>query len=138
IGRFAVLAARVLPGLLAMRVATAAAPAATAVIDPASVVLYVDEGRLEVEGDGLRNMRIRWQTAKDAGTDACLIPKPSGKRDRCAFTVPRDLPADARLGWAPGATASGNAAAPGASGLDLFTALRPARIVIDRVLGTTT
>ena len=138
IGRWTVLAARVLPGLLAMRAATAAAPAATAVIDPASVVLYVDEGRLEVEGDGLRNMRIRWQTAKDAGTDACLIPKPSGKRDRCAFTVPRDLPADARLGWAPGATAAGNAAATAATGLDLFTPLRPARIVIDRVLATTT
>ncbi|MES1205469.1 MAG: hypothetical protein ABUS79_05985, partial [Pseudomonadota bacterium] len=98
IGRWTIMAACLLPGLLALRVAAAAPPPAP-VIDPASVVLYVDEGRLEVEGDALRNMRVRWQTAAGAETDACLIPRPSGKRERCAFTVPRDLAADARLGW---------------------------------------
>ncbi len=135
--RWTVTAACLLPGLLALPASATTAPAATAapVIDPAGVVLYVDEGRLEVEGDGLRNMRIRWQTAAGAGTDTCLIPKPSGKRERCAFTVPRDVPADARLGWAP-AAASGPAGA--ATGTEAFTPLRPARIVIDRVLATAT
>ncbi len=138
------MAARLLPGLLALAPTAAAAPAATAatapaVIDPAGVVLYVDEGRLEVEGDGLRNMRVRWQTPSGAGIDACLIPKLAGKRERCAFTVPRDLPADARLGWASGATtAAANGSAAAATAAEVFTPLRPARIVIDRVLATAT
>ncbi|HVV15750.1 MAG TPA: hypothetical protein VHH90_01000 [Polyangia bacterium] len=142
IRRLTARAVRLLPGWLALPAIAAAAPAAMPppVIDPASVVLYVDEGRLEVEGDGLRNMRIRWQTSTGAGTDACLIPKASGKRERCAFTVPRDLAADARLGWAPGATAeaAANTAAATPAAADGFMPLRPARVVIDRVLATAT
>jgi hypothetical protein len=146
IRRWTLRTALLVPGLLAVPVAAGGAPAVAAApaIDPASVVLYMDEGRLELEGDGLRNIRLRWQTATGAGTDTCLIPKPFGKHERCAFTVPRDLPGDARLGWAsgtgaattptPAATTGGATTTPG----EAFTPLHPARIVIDRVLATAT
>jgi hypothetical protein len=121
--------------LLGATRARAAAPPVPAAVDPASVILYLDEGRLELEGDDLRNLRFRWETAKGSGTDLCALPKPVGKRDRCSFTVPRDLPPDARLGWAPPAPAAPAAAPAGAGG---FQPLHPARIVIDRVLPAAT
>jgi len=113
----------------------AAPPPPAPAVDPASVILYLDEGRLEMEGDNLRNLRLRWQTATGSGIDLCLIPKPSGKRDRCAFSVPRDLPADARFGWAPPA-AAGTPAVPAPA--EAFIPQRPARIVIDRVFPAAT
>jgi hypothetical protein len=125
--------------LLGARTAGAAAvapPTAAPAIDATSVVLYLDEGRLEMEGDNLRNLLLRWQTASGSGIDLCLTPKTSGKRDRCAFSVPRDLPADAHFGWAPPA-APGAPAAP-TPPADSFTPIRPARIVIDRVLPAAT
>ncbi len=126
-----------LAATLAARTARGAPPPApaTPAIDAASVVLYLDEGRLELEGDSLRNLRLRWQTAAGSGLDLCLIPKASGKRDRCSFSVPRDFPADGRLGWAPPAP-PGAPAVPAPA--EAFTPLRPARIVIDRVFPAST
>jgi hypothetical protein len=125
-----------LAATLTVPAARAAAPPPPApAVDPASVILYLDEGRLEMEGDNLRNLRLRWQTATGSGIDLCLIPKPSGKRDRCAFSVPRDLPAGVQFGWAPPA-APGAPAVPAPA--EVFTPLRPARIVIDRVFPAAT
>ncbi len=125
---FVVLAALVVAG----RTAAAAGPT----LDPASVVLYLDEGRLEVEGDNLRNVRVRWTGPSGPGSDVCLTPKPSGKRERCAFSLPHNLPLDVPLGWAPPAppdATGGSSPAP-----DAFVPLRPARVVIDRVFPAAT
>jgi len=110
----------------------AAAPPSGPSIDPASVILYLDEGRLELEGDGLRNLRVRWNGPAAASSDVCLTPKPSGKRERCVFSLPHNLPLDAALAWAPPA-APAPAPAP-----DTFQPLRPARVVIDRVFPAAT
>lgn len=110
-----------------------AAPAAEAPapprIDPASVVLYPDQGRLELAGDHLQGVRLRWESAHVSGADVCLDPAPAGKHERCAFSIPRTLPPDAVFAWAPvlmsGAT--GTAAEQSAG----FSPLRPARVVLD-------
>jgi hypothetical protein len=119
--------------------AAAAEPAAPGppVIDPARVVFYADQGRLELEGDRLLGIRLRWEDAKGTGSDVCLDPAAAGARQRCSFSVPRTLPSDARFAWAPalppgspaaaGEARTGEAKAP-------FVPLRPARVILDRVL----
>jgi hypothetical protein len=117
-----------LAGVLLSR--TAAALPATAVVDPTSVILYLDEGRLEIDGDNLQGSRLRWQTTAGSGVDVCPIPKAVQKRERCTFSVPRNLPRDARLTWAP---PPGPGAPSGPAPGETFTPVRPARIVIDRI-----
>ena len=114
----------------------AAAPGGPA-IDPASVTLYLDEGRLELEGDNLRNLRVRWTGPAGPGSDVCLLPKPAGKRERCAFALPHDLPLDAGLAWASAAPPPA-APASTAPAADTFQPLRPARVVIDRIFPAAT
>jgi hypothetical protein len=112
--------------------AASAAPAGTppaAAIDAAKVVFYPDQGRVEIDGDGLRGSRLRWEATKQSGTDVCLDPTPAGARERCAFAIPRGLPSDVRFWWAP---ASPGTAAP-APGMAGFVPLRPARVVVDRL-----
>src|SRR5262249_47706010 len=103
-------------------------PAEPAVVDGASVTLYPDQGRLELRGTHLGGLRLHWQAAAGAagGEDTCLEPKPAGKLEPCTFALPRDLPADATLTLLP--------AAPGAAAGAPAAALRPARIVLDRLL----
>ncbi|HEX4403180.1 MAG TPA: hypothetical protein VH560_00015 [Polyangia bacterium] len=99
-----------------LRAQPAAAPPE---IDPASVVLFVDQGRLELRGAHLAGVRVAWP-APAPGADTCLDPKPTadGKGETCAFAVPRD--AAATLTWGlPGAAAQ---------------PLHPARFVVDRLL----
>jgi hypothetical protein len=72
-------------------VATSKLPA----IDPASITLAVDEGRLDVKGRGLKGLGVRWQAGERAGHDRCAQPEttaPAG--ERCSFGVGRGLPAD--------------------------------------------
>jgi hypothetical protein len=114
--------------------AAAEAPAAPAQIDPAKVVFYPDQGRLEIEGERLAGVRLRWETAKGSGTDACVEPTAVAGHQRCAFSVPRTLSSDARFDWAPASAI----AAPGALPAAAFTPLRPARVIIDHVLPSST
>jgi hypothetical protein len=100
------------------------------------VVLYADEGRLELKGTHLRGLHLRWQAGTASGDDVCLEPKPAdrsgnsvatpSKSEQCAFGVARNLPSDAAL-WllAPGAPPPG-------------TPLHPARVVVDRLLPAAT
>jgi hypothetical protein len=103
-------------------------------IDPAKVVFYPDQGRFELEGDRLTGIRLRWATDKGSGTDVCVEPAAAGGHQRCAFSVPRTLSADARFDWAPAAAL----APPGALPAAAFTPLRPARVIIDHVLPSAT
>jgi hypothetical protein len=112
-------------------------PASTSpVIDPAKVVFYPDQGRLEVDGDRLAGIRLRWEEAKGNGIDVCLGPTASGTRQRCTFSVPRTLPADARFAWAP--PGAPGVAAPAVETRASFVPLRPARVILDRVLPAAT
>jgi hypothetical protein len=106
-------------------------------IDPASVVLHADEGRLEMKGKRLKGLQIRWQTAQKTGQDVCLDPQPSGKQQQCVVPVARDLPGDAILRWTPPRASfdsdvmtydqSGGRVDP-----EVFV-LRPARVVISNM-----
>lgn len=101
-------------------------------LDAASVILFPDQGRLEVRGLHLKGMRVAWKVDARTGDDLCLDPRPvlGTKDEQCAFAVPHDLPSDVPLTWSLPSTLSG---APAAG---TPQSLRPARIVVDRVLST--
>lgn len=110
-------------------------------IDPASVTLFVNAGRLELRGQGLEGVRVEWQSGPAGGADVCLNVEREGGRELCALGIPRELPADPRavsLRWAP---------ASGQTGPDVVTfdragralamermALPIGRVVVGRVI----
>ena len=114
-----------------LRAAAAEGAQASPRIDPGSVVLYPDQGRIELEGDHLQGLRLRWESAHVTGADTCRDPTPVGKHERCAFAIPRTLPPDVGFDWAP-ALASGTAGAP-AEQTEGFSPLHPARVLLDRI-----
>ena len=122
--------------LLAARTTVAAQTPPAPTINPASVTLYLDQGRLEIEGTNLKNVRVRWESGHGTGLNICADPKPtSGDRERCALSVPRDLSGDAKLSWGGPATPSVAAPATAPPGL---LPLRVARVVINRIFPAAT
>jgi hypothetical protein len=120
-------------------------------IDISGVSFFPDEGRLEVKGRHLLAMRVRWLVGEPApaasahpmslpsvpsaetatsNEDTCVAPKPSAAGELCAFSLPRSLPAGISLVWLPAVRTSG--AVPVVP--EVGTPLRPARIVLDRLL----
>ncbi|MEY4581554.1 MAG: hypothetical protein RL701_6257 [Pseudomonadota bacterium] len=79
-------------------------------IDPNSVTVAIDAGRLELRGDGLEGVRIGFSADDKSGDDVCLNVTRDKERDVCALNIDRSLPADPHrieLRWgAPGARAS--------------------------------
>jgi hypothetical protein len=74
------------------------------VVDPNSVTVGIDSGRLEVRGTGLEGMHIGYMVNDKSGDDVCLNVLHDGDRDLCALNIDRNLPADPRrieLHWAP-------------------------------------
>ena len=106
-------------------------------IDLASVAFFPDEGRLEMKGQHLKGLQIRWQTPQKSGQDVCLDPQPSGKQEQCVVPVGRDLPGDTNLRWMPSrarfdadvVTYDENGTLVDANGF----VLRPARVVISNM-----
>jgi hypothetical protein len=81
-------------------VATGAVPS----IDPTSVSLFIDAGRLEVRGDALEGVRIAWAVSGKVDSDVCLNVTKDRGHDFCVVNVDRELPADpvrVVLRWAP-------------------------------------
>ncbi|HVU49238.1 MAG TPA: hypothetical protein VHL80_01050 [Polyangia bacterium] len=116
---------------LASNASAAEAPPPQTEIDPGGTTLYLDQGRLELRGAGLRGVRVEWRAGARAGEDSCVAPSPSGsngKVETCAFAVPKDLPADATFAW------SSSPPAGAAAGGKPPEALRPAKIVVDHLL----
>ncbi|HEY6079404.1 MAG TPA: hypothetical protein VIW29_11405 [Polyangiaceae bacterium] len=64
------------------------------VLEAASVVFYVDEGRVEARGRSLRGAQLRWLGSGRSGTDTCVEPKTEGAVQSCSWAVGRDLSAD--------------------------------------------
>ena len=126
---------RIVPllGLLLPGAAGAGQPVPPPEIDPAKAAFYPDQGRVEIGGTNLAGLRLRWETDKGSGTDVCAEPVTAGKRQACSFAVPRDLPANVRLSWAPPAL-------PPAATIQAvaFTPLKPARVVVDRLFSAAT
>jgi hypothetical protein len=73
-------------------------------IDPSSVTLALDAGRLDVHGSGLEGVRIGWSADGKNGSDVCLGVTRDRDRDVCALNLDKSLPADPQrieLRWAP-------------------------------------
>jgi hypothetical protein len=73
-------------------------------VDPNSVTVAVDAGRLELRGEGLEGIRIGYKGAEAAGDDVCLNVSRDRDRDVCAINIDRGLPAAPQLielRWAP-------------------------------------
>jgi len=104
--------------------------------DPASVVLFVDQGRLELTGLHLEGARLHWQAAGNAGEDVCWSPKPAGHAQQCTFGVSRNLDGGTSFELfspeRPRNAGAGEAGHPAA-----VATLRPARVVLDRILPAT-
>lgn len=64
------------------------------VLEPSSVVLYVDEARVEAHGRNLKGAMVRWLGAGRSGTDTCPEPKAEASGQSCGWVVGRDLSAD--------------------------------------------
>lgn len=58
------------------------------------VDVLIDEGRVEVRGNGLAGARVHWQGGDQAGSDVCLDVKKDQGFDLCAVAASNQLPAD--------------------------------------------
>ena len=73
-------------------------------IDPNSVSVGIDTGRLELRGDALEGVSIGFSAADKSGDDVCLNVAHDRDRDVCAVNIDRGLPASPQLielRWAP-------------------------------------
>jgi hypothetical protein len=74
-------------------VATARPPS----IEPSSVVLLLDQGKVELRGSRLAGAAVAWRSNTASGIDVCEAPKLDGA-ERCVFEVGRGLSADPASG----------------------------------------
>jgi len=120
-------------------------------VDAASVVLFPDQGRLELTGRHLEGSRLRWQTAAqgsnqvspqpgaatvaNVGEDVCWTPKTTSHGQQCVFGVARNLDISTSFALLPPASA-GKPADPAHPPAAIAT-VQPARVVLDRLLPAT-
>ena len=110
-------------------------------IDPASVTLSVDDGRVEVKGKGLRGMGILVSSGASTSQERCLAPQPDAAGEKCVLPSVRGASAD------PSAVSITFLPAGGRAGEDVSTfdangrrasasdlALRPARVLVSKML----
>lgn len=71
-------------------VATARPPS----IDASSVVLMLDQGRVELHGSHLAGAAVAWRSNTASGVDVCETPKLDNGSERCVFETGRGLSAD--------------------------------------------
>jgi hypothetical protein len=71
-------------------VATARPPS----VDPTSVVLQPDQGKVDVRGHHLTGATLAWRSNTASGVDVCESPKLENGFEHCSFNVARGLPAD--------------------------------------------
>ena len=107
------------------------------VVDPGSVTLNVDAGRLDVRGKNLRGAVLRWSSNGRVGSDACRDLQTANGTESCALTLDRDLPADPTATvltfYPPGVPGDGEVFAFDAQGRSVradAVRLVPARLVL--------
>jgi hypothetical protein len=74
------------------------ATARPATVDPSSVVLQSDQGKVEVRGHRLSGAVLVWRNNTASGVDVCESPKFESGVEHCTFEVARGLPADPNSG----------------------------------------
>ena len=67
-------------------------------IDPASVTLQPDQGKVEVRGHRLAGVAVAWRSNTASGVDVCESPQVDNGIEHCVFDVGRGLPADPKSG----------------------------------------
>jgi len=67
-------------------------------VDPSSVVLQPDQGKVDVRGRRLTGATLVWRSNTASGVDVCESPKIENGLEHCSFDVPRGLPADPNSG----------------------------------------
>ncbi len=73
-------------------VATARPPS----IEASSVVLQLDQGKVELRGSRLAGVALAWRSNTASGVDVCEAPRLENGAERCSFDVGRGLSADPR------------------------------------------
>jgi len=75
------------------------------VIDPSSVNVAIDAGRIEVSGKYLEGAQVGYAADDKIGGDVCLnVSRDQEERESCAVGIPQGLPADPQrleVLWAP-------------------------------------
>lgn len=106
-------------------------------IDAGGTTLFVDDGRLDLAGRGLRGVQVEWKAGSRSGTDRCVQPRLESSGERCAVGVGRGLSADPTapsLRVSPAGSRIGPDAvffdSAGRRVADTDRALYPARIVV--------
>ncbi len=110
-------------------------------VEPTSVVLQPDQGKVDVRGHRLTGATLAWRSNTASGVDVCESPKIDGGLEHCSFDVPRGLPADPSSGslslLAAGAKAGPDVSDFDADGKPVLPAnfvLAPARVVLSSVV----
>jgi hypothetical protein len=75
-------------------VATARPPS----IDASSVVLLLDQGKVELHGSRMAGAAVAWRSNTASGVDVCESPKLDNGAERCVFETGRGLSADPASG----------------------------------------
>jgi hypothetical protein len=113
------------------------------VIEPGSVTVYADEGRLELRGTGLDRAQVRWHSAELSGTETCLGVQSDKGKDTCVVPLRREAlldPFALRVRVAPaGAVWADDAQSHDLGGTRLLDGpMSAARIIVSRVLASGT
>lgn len=110
-------------------------------IDPGSVLLLPDQGKLEVRGHRLAGAAVAWRNNTASGVDVCESPNFDGGTEHCVFEVGHGLSADPTAGnlslIPAGGRAGGDVLHYGTDGEPLAPAslvLTPNRIVLANVV----
>ncbi|WP_052519636.1 hypothetical protein [Archangium violaceum] len=110
-------------------------------VEPASVLLAADEGRLELRGRGLAGAQVFWPgPTRDARMEheTCLGTGPSEAPQPCVLPVRRGVPADVSLFLLPAGARFGEGVLTfNASGRRLESSelqVRPSRVILSSVL----
>jgi hypothetical protein len=111
-------------------------------LDPTSVTLALDEGRLRLRGRNLSGVSISWPAAQGLGQSTCHDPKPEGSgAESCTWNVPKTLSSDPTANslrwWPAGAQVATDAVLFGADGKRAATegfGIAPARVELTDIL----
>jgi hypothetical protein len=110
-------------------------------LEASSVVLLLDQGKVELHGSHLAGAAVAWRSNTASGVDVCETPKLDNGVERCVFETGRGLSADPASG-SLSIIAAGGRAGPDVSNYDLqgnpvdarSLVLTPARVVLSNIV----
>jgi hypothetical protein len=117
------------------------ATARPAIVDASSVLLQIDQGKVEIHGHRLAGVALVWRSNIASGVDVCESPRIDSGSEHCVFDVGRGLSADPASGSlsliAAGARAGAEVVNYDLDGKLLAAedlVLKPARVVLSNIV----